>query len=130
MPKFIDNIVNKFKKNKSPAKADNEPAVDPKELEFVLLKQKIYESLKSGHQPENAIINYILTQSKDNAVIFATKNGRTYVSFLNEDICTVLNDWFVIVNAYQKEKMSPGGYRQQLNSMLKQYSFDNDKTNS
>ena len=90
---------------------------------FPVIEQKVYEALKEVHQPERAIINYILTQAASNDIIFAAKNSCSYISFVNEEISNFLKDWFAIAVAYNNNKMSETMYRDLLNTMIEKYSF-------
>ena len=90
---------------------------------FPVIEQQVYEALKEAHQPEKAIINYILTQAANNDIIFATKNSCSYISFVNEEISNFLKDWFVIATAHNNGKMSETMYKDLLNTMIEKYSF-------
>ena len=113
MPKTKNTFQNIFKKN---SKKKNESR-------FPIAEQKVYEFLKQNHQPERAIINYILTQAANNDIIFAAKNSCSYISFVNEEISNFIKDWFAIAVAYNNNKMSETMYRDLLNTMIEKYSL-------
>ena len=113
MPKIKNVFRSMFKNSNTKA---NKPS-------FPVTEQKIYYELKENHQPERAIINYILTQAANNDIIFATKNSSSYISFVNEEISNFLKDWFVIAAAHNNGKMSETMYKDLLNTMIEKYSF-------
>ena len=119
MPKSKEGLFGKFKKKDKPVKKDNKQG-------FPVIEQKVYEALKNNNQLENAIINYILTQTASDKVTFATKGGKAYVCFNNEIILDFLNDWFVVVSAHQNKKMSDNTYRPLLKAMISQYSLTDE----
>lgn len=84
----------------------------------------IYNTLKKYDQPERAIINYILQQAKTNEIQLARKDGKAYISFVNEEISTFLNDWVMISNNKEKDGLSDGAYNDFFKTMLNKYKMD------
>ena len=81
-------------------------------------KEYIVESVRSDLEPENAVIAYILLQSKDNKISLAYKDGITYVCFRNEKISAFLKNWYGILKMHQKKMLDTEVYNMFITSQL------------
>ena len=67
---------------------------------------------------ENAIIAYILLESKKNNISLAYKDGLTYVCFRNEKITKFLKNWFSLIKLYQANRLDQSVYELFVNAQL------------
>lgn len=78
----------------------------------------IVESVRADVAPENAVIAYILLQSRDNKISLAYKDGITYVCFRNEKISAFLKNWYGILRMHEKKMLDTDVYNMFITSQL------------
>jgi hypothetical protein len=92
------------------------------------IEQKIVDSVASNICAENAIITYILLQSKENNISLARKDDVTYISFRNPKISEFLKEWYTLLQLNQHKKLGDKMYKLFIQSQLDEYKI-NDSSN-
>ena len=87
---------------------------------------KVIKGIAENISPENAVITYILLQSRDNNISLARKDDITYISFRNEKIKTFLSEWYNILQLYKNKKMSQNIYKIFVDSQLKENKINSE----
>jgi hypothetical protein len=90
------------------------------------LEQKIVDSISENVSVENAIITYILLQSKDNKISLARKDDVTYISFRNPKISDFLKDWYTLLQLNKHKKLGDKVYKVFIQNQLEEYKIKED----
>lgn len=92
------------------------------------IEQKVIDSIANNVSAENAVITYILLQSKENNISLARKDDVTYISFKNPKISEFLKEWYTLLRLNQHKKLGDKMYKLFIQSQLDEYNI-NDSSN-
>lgn len=82
------------------------------------LEDSISESVNKNENVEKAIITYLLLQARNNNISLARKNNICYVHIKNDIINNFLDEWYTLLQLYQRQRLSDKTYEVFIKSYL------------